>query len=164
MKSPLDLSPELLDNIASRLSQVDLLSVAQTCHYLRNATEPQLFREYINPDPTRRSIKSFLFTVIRRHEMRSFVHRVDLSGWETLDTWTSRVLKSDEHSETPTASGECEAREFEEDMDIDQDNADDDEDDEEEEDDEISNVIARITQLTQAKYGILATAAKRQQS
>jgi hypothetical protein len=83
----INLSPELLLCVASFLPQIDLLNVSLTSMHLRKVTEPELYREYINPCIYRRSFAPFLRTLLERPELRRYVHRLELKYWSTLDHW-----------------------------------------------------------------------------
>ena len=80
----LHLSPELLLCVASYLRHVDLLNVSLTCKHLQIITEPELFREYINPRIHGRSPAPFVRKLIQRPELRKYVQKLDLKPWRTL--------------------------------------------------------------------------------
>jgi hypothetical protein len=80
-----DLTPELLLCIAAHLRQTDLLNVSLTSHRLRAITEPELYREYINPRLYGRSFVPFLLRLIERPVLVKYVHRLELKGWITLN-------------------------------------------------------------------------------
>lgn len=83
-----ELIPELLLTIASFLPQEDLLNISLTCTRLRNVTQSQLYREYINPNYVtlnrggQRSLKSFVFRLLSQPELTKYVHRVDLKQYQ----------------------------------------------------------------------------------
>lgn len=81
-----DIFPELLLHIASFLPQSDLLNVSLTCQRLHDVTEPELYREYINPHMVwdrseGRSIKTFILRLVSRPDLAKYVRRVDLKAW-----------------------------------------------------------------------------------
>jgi hypothetical protein len=85
-----DLAPELLLHTAACLSQADLLILAITCKHLRNVTQPELYREYINTYRLGRSFKPFVMRIIERPELAKHVHRVELRACShvgDLDPW-----------------------------------------------------------------------------
>jgi hypothetical protein len=80
-----DLSVELLLSVASFLTQLDLLNITLTNKYLRAATEPELFREYVNRCIYGRSFLPFIRLLLERPEIARHVRRLELKPWETLD-------------------------------------------------------------------------------
>lgn len=84
MADLLALSNELLLIIASFLPQVDLLNLTLTSKRLRNSTEPELFREYINPIFMGRSCKPFLRRIIGNPGLARYVRYLDIKTWTTL--------------------------------------------------------------------------------
>lgn len=95
MPQLLDLSAELVLNIAFFLRQVDLLNISLTCKVLHQVTERELFREYRN----RRIVKScstikFVLRIIRNPELAKYVKSLDLKEWEHSDTFNYRYLES----------------------------------------------------------------------
>ena len=81
----INLTPELLLCIAAHLRQTDLLNVSLTNSCLRAATEPELYREYINPRLYGRSFVPFLLRLIEHPELVKYVQRLELKGWVTLN-------------------------------------------------------------------------------
>jgi hypothetical protein len=85
MVALVDLTPELLLCVAAHLRQTDLLNVSLTNSYLRAATEPELYREYINPRLYGRSFVPFLLRLIEYPGLVKYVQRLELKGWITLN-------------------------------------------------------------------------------
>jgi hypothetical protein len=78
------LSTELILCIASFLGRTDLLSVSVTCKHLREATEPKLYREYINLRLYGSPIIKFVKRILQKPELAKYVMRLDLKDWDTL--------------------------------------------------------------------------------
>jgi hypothetical protein len=81
-----EVTAELLLNIASFLSQVDLLNLSLTNKQLRYSTEPELYREYMNTGEAvnGRDLKPFLRRIIEAPKLTRYVHYLDLKHWTTL--------------------------------------------------------------------------------
>jgi hypothetical protein len=80
-----NLIPELLLNVATFLSQTELLTLTLTNKHLKEITEPELFKEFVNREsygPS--SIKRFIFTVLDRPHLAKYVHRVHLGSYYHL--------------------------------------------------------------------------------
>jgi hypothetical protein len=113
MAELMNLSSELLLCVASFLPQIDLLNVSLTCTHLRNVTEPELYREYVNPCIYRRSFTPFLRTLLERPELTRYVHRLELKYWSTLDHWNpeyceGRIEEFQEHLQATPQPSEIE--------------------------------------------------------
>lgn len=80
-----DLSVELLLLITSSVTQTDLLNISLASKYLRTATEPELFREYVNRCSYGRSLLPFIRLLLERPKLARYVQRLELKPWETLD-------------------------------------------------------------------------------
>ncbi|QDS70456.1 hypothetical protein FKW77_009909 [Venturia effusa] len=81
-----EISTELLLNVVSFLSQVDILNLSLTNKQVRHATEPELYREYTNTGGQMhgRDLKPFLRRIIDSPELARYVHYLDLKGWTTM--------------------------------------------------------------------------------
>jgi hypothetical protein len=80
-----NLIPELLLNVATFLSQTDLLTLTLTNKHLKKVTEPELFKEFVNRESYgSSSIKRFILTVLDRPHLAKYVHRVHLGSYYHL--------------------------------------------------------------------------------
>jgi hypothetical protein len=77
MKLP-ELVPELILDVASYISQADLLNLALTCNRLRDVTEAELYREYNNSREGGRSLKPFILRLLDRPELARHVQYADV--------------------------------------------------------------------------------------
>jgi hypothetical protein len=77
-----DLSLELLLCIAFSLERVDQLNLSLTCKRLKDAVEPELYREY---STTSRRILPLVKKLIDRPELRKHVQKLQLGYWGTLE-------------------------------------------------------------------------------
>jgi hypothetical protein len=89
-----DLYPELLLWIASHLQRVDLLNVSLICKHLREATQPELYRDYSTP---RRRILPLVKPLIERPELRKHVPRLQLGHWTTLVCFNTPYWESQDY-------------------------------------------------------------------
>ncbi|KAJ4288136.1 hypothetical protein N0V90_012153 [Kalmusia sp. IMI 367209] len=87
-----NLSTELLTQIASYLSQVDLLNASLVCKRLRAGTEAELFREYTAVHK-RTSFVPFLRVILKRPDLALRVRRIQLREWSTLSSIDWRYWK-----------------------------------------------------------------------
>ncbi|KAF2855750.1 hypothetical protein T440DRAFT_475114 [Plenodomus tracheiphilus IPT5] len=71
-----DLSSEIILSIASHLRQVDLLNVSLTCQFLRQTTEPELFREFSGGGIL--PLIALILRILRKPDIARYVKAVDL--------------------------------------------------------------------------------------
>jgi hypothetical protein len=80
-----NLIPELLLNVATFLSQTDLLTLTLTNKHLKEVTEPELFKEFVNRESYgSSSIRRFVLTLLDRPHLAKCVHRVHLGSYYHL--------------------------------------------------------------------------------
>lgn len=112
----LDIPPELLLNVASRLSQADLLNITLTHRRLKDITEPELFREYTNirlvtedHSGDGRPFIPFIRRLIDRPELAKHVRFVDLRPYSHL--YQLSPTQGDVRESSPLV--ECTAADYE---------------------------------------------------
>lgn len=82
MLDTVSLSAELYLQIASYLSQVDLLNLSLTSKQIRHHTEPELYKEY--KDSRGVTVKKFLSQIIHHPQLAQHVRSLDLGTWSAL--------------------------------------------------------------------------------
>lgn len=107
-----NLSPELILSIASRLRQVDLLNVTLVCKHLRAVTEPELCREYSNPRLNNRSLVPFVKQVLKDERFARCIKKLDLRNWNTLDHFNPLYMEvhprfRDQHNKAAEFDKSC---------------------------------------------------------
>ena len=85
-----NLTPELLLQVASYLSQMDLLTLSSTNKHLKEVTEPELFREFIHTQD-HGVLELFILRILERPYLAKHVRRVRLGKYYHLDDLSSML-------------------------------------------------------------------------